>query len=123
MSGASWTVIGPIDRFGSDPTPVVAGGATWFVVRHGPAIRVLSTVCPHQGGTIEDRGTRFACPVHGWTFDRDTGRSLNAPSRAMKSVPVRVEDGVLFALVPGHDAAGAGAAGVRPKPGLTVQLH
>lgn len=49
---------------------VTAGGAQLAIVRTGAASFVaLSRVCPHQGGTINQSGSGFQCPVHGATFD------------------------------------------------------
>src|SRR5436190_11520970 len=36
----------------------------------GGGYRLVSTACPHQGGTIVDVGACFECPQHGWRFDR-----------------------------------------------------
>ena len=42
------------------------------VVRTGQSSYVaLSRICPHQGGTIELRGSQFVCSRHGATFDRN----------------------------------------------------
>jgi CMP-N-acetylneuraminate monooxygenase len=79
-------------------------------------------VCPHQGGTVADTGSRFECPLHNWKFDRHTGRCLNAPSRSLTSHPAAVEDGHLIASVPVETAIDH----VRPersaKAGLTIRL-
>jgi Rieske Fe-S protein len=49
---------------------VTAGGAQLAIVRTGASSFVaLSRVCPHQGGTINQSGSGFQCPVHGATFD------------------------------------------------------
>lgn len=42
------------------------------VIRTGQtSYTVLSRICPHQGGTIELRGSNFVCSRHGATFDRN----------------------------------------------------
>jgi Rieske Fe-S protein len=49
---------------------VSLGGAPIAVVRtSNTSFIALSRVCPHQGGTIGQSGSRFVCPVHGATFD------------------------------------------------------
>ena len=53
----------------------------------------------NQGGAVFDKGTCFECPLHGWQFDRATGRCLNAPSRALASIPVTLEDVAQVAAV------------------------
>ena len=116
--------LGPLDAFTTLPARIEDSGRTFFLVRNGTGFRLLSTVCPHQGGAVFDNGSCFECPLHGWRFDRMTGRSLNAPSRALASIPVTVEDGVLFADVPRQaplDVVRQAAA--VSKPGLSLHLH
>ncbi|MBV7377583.1 Rieske 2Fe-2S domain-containing protein [Maritimibacter dapengensis] len=75
--------------------------------------------CPHRGadlcyGRLEDNGLR--CPFHGWHFDR-TGQCVEQPAEPEGSkmfeqikvpmVPVREENGEIFALV-GADLAQTG---------------
>ncbi len=45
------------------------GGVALAVVRTGASSFVaLSRICPHQGGTVQQSGSGFQCPVHGATF-------------------------------------------------------
>jgi nitrite reductase/ring-hydroxylating ferredoxin subunit len=44
--------------------------------------------------------TYFLCPLHGWQFDRKTGRCLNEPDDGLAAFPVVIEDGILFADIP-----------------------
>ena len=46
---------------GSAPLAIVRTSTTSFIA--------LSRVCPHQGGIVNESGSRFVCPVHGATFD------------------------------------------------------
>jgi Rieske Fe-S protein len=46
---------------GSAPVAIVRVSTTSFLA--------LSRVCPHQGGIVNESGTRFVCPNHGATFD------------------------------------------------------
>jgi CMP-N-acetylneuraminate monooxygenase len=115
--------LGPVTGFSSLPATIVVGGRTFFLVADGPVFRLLSNVCPHQGGAVYDEGNRFECPLHGWRFDHATGRCLNAPSRSLSAVPVHLENGELYADLPSearldHVAARGGAT-----VGLHVQLH
>ncbi|HEX4684512.1 MAG TPA: Rieske (2Fe-2S) protein [Gemmatimonadaceae bacterium] len=49
---------------------VSLGGAPVAIVRtSSTTFLALSRVCPHQGGIVQQSGTRFICPVHGATFD------------------------------------------------------
>jgi hybrid cluster-associated redox disulfide protein len=106
------------------PAPIVIGTRTFFLVRDGSTFRLLSNVCPHQGGAVHDAGDRFECALHGWRFDRTTGRCLNAPSRGLASVPVHVEaGGMLVADVPAAARVDRVHAAGATSVGLTVQLH
>ena len=122
MSDTTRVDLGPVTALGSLPARVDIGTRSFFVVRQDEGYRLLSTVCPHQGGTVADTGSRFECPLHNWKFDRHTGRCLNAPSRSLTSHPAAVEDGHLIALVPVETAIDH----VRPersaKVGLTIRL-
>ena len=46
---------------GSAPVAIVRVSTMSFIA--------LSRVCPHQGGIVNESGTRFVCPNHGATFD------------------------------------------------------
>jgi CMP-N-acetylneuraminate monooxygenase len=116
--------LGLLDGFTKLPATIAEGARTFLLVRDDIGFHLLSTVCPHQGGAVFDNGSCFECPLHGWRFDRMTGRSLNAPSRALASIPVTVEDGVLFAELPRQaplDRVRQSAA--VSKPGLSLHLH
>jgi CMP-N-acetylneuraminate monooxygenase len=116
--------IGSADSFTRLPALISEGSRSYFLVRQASGFALLSNVCPHQGGAVYDKGTCFECPLHGWQFDRLTGRCLNAPSRALAMIPVAVEDGVLFAEIPGPVQTDRVAHGGRSaKAGLTIQLH
>jgi cytochrome b6-f complex iron-sulfur subunit len=45
------------------------GNAPLAIVRTGQStFLALSRICPHQGGTIDQSGNGFQCPVHGAQF-------------------------------------------------------
>jgi CMP-N-acetylneuraminate monooxygenase len=116
--------IGPADAFIRLPAVIVEGSQTYFLVRQGEDYALLSNICPHQGGAVYDKGTCFECPLHGWQFDRTTGRCLNAPSRSLSVIPVVVEDGILFGDIPRPAHVEPVRHGGRgSKAGLTIQLH
>jgi anthranilate 1,2-dioxygenase ferredoxin component len=89
--------IGPIDSFRRLPAVVTEGWRTYFLVRRGSGFVLLSNICPHEHGTVYDKGTCFECPLHGWQFDRTTGACLNEPDKSLRVIPVAVEDGILVA--------------------------
>lgn len=121
---ATRTRLGAIGEFADLPAKITQGARTFFLVRDNAGYRLLSSVCPHQGGEVSDRGTSFECPLHGWRFDRVTGRCLNAPSKALSAVPVFVDNGVLYAELPGEGSFERVRKAVSvSKPGLSVHLH
>ena len=122
MSDTTRVPLGPVAEFRSFPARVQVGSRSYFIVEHDGAYRLLSTVCPHQGGTVYDEGTRFECPIHNWRFDRQTGRCLNAPSRALASHAAVVEDGSLIAFLPVEAAVEHVREERSAKAGLTIRL-
>lgn len=58
-------------------------------------------ICPHEGGTVDvESDTCLRCPQHNWDFDPETGDSTNIPGEALRSYPVTVRDGELYADLP-----------------------
>jgi CMP-N-acetylneuraminate monooxygenase len=90
--------IGPLDQ-SETVIPITVGGRHCFRVRGEQGIRLLSASCPHMGGEVRDIGTRFECPLHGWAFDRSTGKCLNAPGAALSEIETFQRDGRLFARI------------------------
>jgi len=107
--------IGPESDFTKLPAPVDVGGASYFLMKGRDGYKLLSTLCPHQGGTIGDAKGEFVCDGHGYQFDKDGGRCITNPDLRMKLYPVSVKEGRLIALAP--DATGAAT----PEAGQTVQ--
>jgi len=103
--------IGAEAAFSTLPAPVEIGGASYFLIKTQDGYRLLSRVCPHQGGTIQNRAARFVCPNHGYQYDKDGGKCLNAEGLRMKSYVVTLKDGRLIALVPDEKAGNASRSG------------
>ena len=103
--------IGAEAAFSTLPAPVEIGGASYFLVKTQDGYRLLSRVCPHQGGTIQNRAARFVCPNHGYQYDKDGGKCLNAEGLRMKSYVVTLKEGRLIALVPDEKAGNASRSG------------
>jgi len=81
-----------------------------FHLRSG-AVRATQASCPHRGGPLADGivgGTTLVCPLHGWKFDLDTGKSISGDC-AITSYQARVtEDGdVLVVVDPAEEATAA----------------
>ena len=103
--------IGAESEFPTLPAPVEIGSASYFLIKTRDGYRLLSRVCPHQGGTVQNRATRFFCPTHGYQYDKDGGKCLNAEGLRMKSYVVNVKEGRLIALVPDEKAGNASRFG------------
>jgi NAD(P)H-dependent nitrite reductase small subunit len=62
----------------------------------GGDIFAIGNVCPHQHFSMlhegEVAGFNLTCPMHGWTYDLRTGKSVNA-SGCVKTFPVQIKDG------------------------------
>jgi nitrite reductase/ring-hydroxylating ferredoxin subunit len=91
--------LGRAADFGRLPARVELVDADYFLTHDGDRWRLLSAVCPHTGGDIEDTGAVFRCPNHFWTFDRTTGRPVETALHPMSDYPVEERDGVLVAQV------------------------
>ena len=103
--------IGPEPDFTKLPVPVEVGGATYLLIKGRDGYKLLSTLCPHQGGAIEDGEEAFVCDGHGYNFDKDGGRCITNPSLRMKSFAVGVKDGRLIASAPDENADTVAEAG------------
>ena len=101
--------IGAEAAFTKLPALVDVSGTSYFLIKTRDGYKLLSRLCPHQGGTVEDEGRQFVCPNHGYQYDHDGGKCLNAVGLRMKSYVVNVKDGRLIASVP--DQKGANSVG------------
>ena len=72
------TDIGAVSAFPTLPARVEIGGASYFLVKSRDGYRLLSTLCPHQGGTVEDDGDRLSVRTTGTRSDKDGGKCINA---------------------------------------------
>lgn len=94
--------LGPVADFDALPAQVVIADARYFLIRDGDEWLLLAAVCPHMGGSVEDRGDVFRCANHAWTFDRLTGTPVFLAQFGMSRFDVEERDGVLVAhILPG----------------------
>ena len=52
--------------------------------------------CPHKGGPLSQgivHGAAVTCPLHNWVISLETGRAIGADEGAVKTIPVKVEEG------------------------------
>ncbi len=93
--------LGDVSSFTGFPAPVKVGDASYFLVHGRDGYKLLSTVCPHQGGEVMDEGEdQFVCDGHGWQYEKSEGTCVNRPDFRMKAFLVTVKEGHLVALVP-----------------------
>ncbi len=67
----------------------------------GASYVALDGTCSHLGCMVQWRAeeNRFACPCHAASFTR-TGEVISGPPpKPLRSLPVKVENGVLFAQI------------------------
>ena len=103
--------IGAESEFTQLPALVKIEHASYFLIKTRDGYKLLSTLCPHQGGTVEDGGETFVCYNHGYQYDKDGGRCVHAAGLRMKSYVVNVTDGRMIALVPDEKAANSAGIG------------
>ena len=93
--------LGDESAFPQLPHPIKVGNANYFLVKSADGYRMLSTLCPHQGGEVEDVGDDvFVCDTHGYEYEKTDGRCLNNPDLRMRVFLVTQQGGRLIALVP-----------------------
>ncbi len=57
--------------------------------------KVVAGDAPYESRMIR-AGEFLRCPWHGWEFEIATGRAVAYPERAIRTYPVRVEDGTVI---------------------------
>jgi 3-phenylpropionate/trans-cinnamate dioxygenase ferredoxin component len=86
------------------PLAVDLNGRRVALVRIGEEVHAVGDVCTHQGGPLGEgtvKGTRLACPWHGWMYDLRTGQCV-FPARGgpVPSYPVRIEGDEVWVDLP-----------------------
>ena len=107
--------IGAETDFTRMPAKVNVSGADYFLVNTRDGYKLLSVVCPHQGGCVDDEGDKFVCDTHGYEYEHDGGRCITNGELRLKSFVVNSVDGRMIALAPDETEASS------PQAGLTVQ--
>ena len=72
-----------------------------FRLRDG-SIRAVDAVCPHKGGPLADGLSDdcvVVCPLHGHTFDLDTGSEVTGAGMSVRSYRVDEVDGTVRVTV------------------------
>jgi nitrite reductase (NADH) small subunit len=59
------------------------------------SLRALDAVCPHRGGPLADAlmdDGVVVCPLHGYTYDLNTGAETSCDGEGVSTYPVRADD-------------------------------
>ncbi|OBK50388.1 Rieske 2Fe-2S domain-containing protein [Mycobacterium sp. 1081908.1] len=87
-------ILGPVDDIplGEGRTYAISGRQiAVFRLRDG-SLRALDAVCPHRGGPLADGltdGRVVVCPLHGFTYDLETGCEITGGDAEVTAYPVR----------------------------------
>ena len=80
--------LGAESDFSDLPKLVKVGTANYFLVKGNEGYRMLSTLCPHQGGEVEDVGEDvFVCDTHGYEYEKDDGTLRQQPEPEDEGIP------------------------------------
>ena len=77
-----------------------------LLLHSGYGIFALSNICPHNGGSLGEgdwSGRKITCPLHFWTFDILSGRSIKPPSYCLETYPVEIENEWIRLELPERD--------------------
>jgi len=78
-------------------------GTDLLACRSDGQVYVLDNECPHAGGPLAMGNFDppwIACPWHAWEFDCRTGECTHQPSVRLRTFPVEVRDGQVWANLP-----------------------
>ena len=93
--------LGPESDFTQLPQQIKIGAANYFLIKTPEGYRMLSTLCPHQGGEVEDVGDpAFVCDTHGYEYQKTDGRCLTNPNLSLRTFLVTQQNNHLIALAP-----------------------
>lgn len=62
--------------------------------KHNGKVRALFSICPHQGGPLDEGGITdgmVTCPWHGWEFNVETGECSFNKAIKQPTFPVKEE--------------------------------
>ena len=83
---------------GTQAYPVGDRMVAVFRLRSGE-LRAIDAVCPHSGGPLADGQfdpKKVICPLHNYQFSLTDGSCLNGAVGAVRTYPVRDEDGSIL---------------------------
>jgi toluene monooxygenase system ferredoxin subunit len=85
---------------------LVVETAKVLLVNVGGDLRAYEDSCPHRGvalscGTLEPASGTLTCGMHFWQYDARTGAGVNPRGLALRSLPLKVEDGAIWVEIDG----------------------
>lgn len=93
----SEVVLGPETAFSTFPAEIELHKHPYYLVKTKEGgYKLLSRICPHAGALVEAESDGFFCYSHGWAFDSENGKCMNAWG-GLESHEVEVKDGELVA--------------------------
>ena len=95
------TKIGNMSFLENLPMKITIDDEPYILSETNNEIILFSAICPHQHNVVSELETDcWRCPSHEWTFDPNSGCSINAPNESLTQFPVLIEDGFLFVELP-----------------------
>jgi nitrite reductase/ring-hydroxylating ferredoxin subunit len=93
--------VGPAAEIAEGTAKVVdAFGRTVAIWRAGGRLYAIDDCCPHRGGSLGagdlEPGCKVACPLHGWTFELETGCLVGQPNVSVPIYALSEEDGTVY---------------------------
>lgn len=100
----TWIDIGSLDDIplrGARCVVTPQGRVAVFRTADG-GIFAIDDRCPHEGGPLSQgivHGRAVTCPLHNWAISLETGQALGADRGAVRTIPVKIENGRLLMAV------------------------
>ena len=86
------------------PVSLKIDGDPFILSKKNNDIVLYSAICPHQHNVVtEINEKQWRCPSHGWTFNPNSGCSINAPEESLEEHNVIENDGFLFVELKKND--------------------
>ena len=75
------------------PMSITINDDPYIISETTNGIILFSAICPHQHNVVSElEEDCWRCPSHEWTFDSNSGCSINAPTESLTQFPVFIEN-------------------------------
>ena len=96
-----WADIGALDAIPVRGARVVktADGCVAVFRTSANEAYALEDRCPHKGGPLSQgivHGASVTCPLHNWVINLATGQAQGADKGAVKTIPLKIDNGRLL---------------------------